>query len=280
MEKVKRFPADYHLHSSFSYDTKHPARVMVEAAIEKRLGEICFTEHKDLDPDFELTKFYKDEPYTREIDRLAGEFESKIFIRKGIEIDYTSRVTGEFEKFLSTNNFDFVLASVHALEGDFVGPKFFKNHDPKTAYRDYFQEVLALSRLTSFDVVGHLDYVKRFGSKKLPLDPQKHEPVLREILENLIKNGKGLELNTAGWRHELGEPYPSPYILRLYREMGGEIVTLGADAHRPADLAYSFDRGISLLSEIGFNGIYVFKARKPEKIFFDSKSRENLLLPN
>jgi histidinol-phosphatase (PHP family) len=257
---------DYHFHSAYSFDSEAPPVDMVEEALKKGLKEICFTEHKDLEPQYFVVDFYDDSRVTASIKALQREYAGRIRIKKGVELDFQTETIPDFEKFIDTYKFDYILASVHALEHEFVGPEFFHRKKPDEAFRLYFDEVLSLSTLKSFDILGHLDYVKRHSPVKL--NPEKYESVLRRILDNIISNGKGVELNTSGWRHAPGEPYPSPFILKLYREMGGEIVTIGSDAHNAGDMGRDIDRGLKLLEEIGFSGIYLFEDRKKEKIYF------------
>jgi histidinol-phosphatase (PHP family) len=257
---------DYHFHSLYSFDSETPPVEIVETALKKGLKEICFTEHKDLELQYFVVDFYDDSRVSASINALKREYGERIKIRKGVELDFQTETIPDFEKFVETYEFDFILASVHAIEHDFVGPEFFETREPDRAFELYFDEVLSLSRLTSFDVLGHMDYVKRHSPVKL--NPGKYKEIFRQILGNIIKNGKGIELNTSGWRHNPGEPYPSTYILKMYREMGGEIITVGSDAHKAEDIGRDFDKALKLLEETGFTGVYVFENRRMMKINF------------
>jgi len=259
---------DYHIHSSFSLDSETPAREIVEAAIEKQLCEICLTEHKDIDPYYKWTDYYRDEPFQREVKNLQRQFGKSIKIKKGVEMDFQAEMVEEFENFLQRFDFDFVISSVHALEHEFIGSDFFESRDPDKSHRDYLEEVLSLSRLKSFDVIGHLDYIKRHSWKFLNFEPLRYEKIFREIFSNLIKNKKGLEINTSGFKHVHGQPYPSFELVKIFREMGGEIVTIGSDAHRAQDVGKDIEKGVEVLKKAGFDGFYVFEKRKPLKILF------------
>jgi len=259
---------DFHIHSMFSEDSNTPTDDVVSSAIERGLSQICFTEHKDLDVFYKGADYYNDGDYSAEIKKLKDKYRGTIEIRKGVEIDFQVGTIPLFEEFLKKYSFDFVLASVHVLSHEFVDDDFFRKNDPDKSYREYLEQVLALSKRTSYNVVGHLDYVKRFGSEFLAFEPEKYRDILVEILGNIIHNNRGIELNTAGWRHPHGESYPSPYILKLYRKMGGEIITIGSDAHVAKHVGSSIGRAIKLLSEVGFDGLYVFRNRIPQKILF------------
>ena len=111
---------------------------------------------------------------------------------------------------------------------------------------------------------GHLDYVVRYGpTKNDSYTYQKHADVFDKILSVLIENGKGIELNTGGFRSGLSQPNPCVEILKRYRALGGEIITVGSDAHAPKDIAADFDRACALLKECGFAYYCVFQKRIP-----------------
>ena len=114
---------------------------------------------------------------------------------------------------------------------------------------------------------GHIDYVVRYGpDKNTYYSYADYADVIDEILKQLIHNGKGIEVNTAGFKYGLGHPNPCEDILKRYRELGGEILTLGADAHQPEHIAYDFQRLPKLLQTCGFSYYTVFKNRKAQFI--------------
>lgn len=254
--------SDFHTHSRFSLDSDAPTEEMVKAAIKAKLSHICITEHKDTDPFYEDVDYYRDEPFTREIERLRKKYSNSIQVQKGVEIDCQKGVTGDIISFLDNHTFDFVLASVHILKHRFFDTSYFEDYDALQTYRDYLDELLYLSRQTFFDVMGHMDYVKRFGNAFLPLDHLQFEEEYRQILKNLIANGRGIELNTAGWRHPHGECYPAEIVLKWYKELGGEIITIGSDAHTPEDVGKDGQRARQMLQNLGFNGTWIFESRK------------------
>ncbi len=112
---------------------------------------------------------------------------------------------------------------------------------------------------------GHLDYVVRYGpTKNEKYTYAKHADIFDQILTHLIENGKGIELNTNGLRTGLGQPNPCADIIRRYRELGGEIITIGSDAHTPVDIASHFDEACDLLKACGFRYYCIFQSRMPE----------------
>lgn len=272
------FSADYHSHSSFSEDSNTPAEAMVLGAIKRELAEICLTEHKDLDPFYPGRDFYDDRIYTQEVNRLNDKYCGLIKVKKGIELDYQSETEERFKEFLGNHEFDFVIGSVHALEHYFVDKAYFRGKDPQRVFRAYLEEVAALSRLDCHDVIGHPDYITRHAPEGQMIQVDKYRDLLTDIFENVIKNRRGIEINTAGWRHGIGKAYPSLEILKLYRQIGGEIVTIGSDAHRDDDVGRDFSRAASLLKDAGFSGFYVYDKRIPEKVLFEDEGNSPVLI--
>ncbi len=257
---------DCHIHSKFSFDSCADSEDMVKQAIQVGLSVVTFTEHKDLEPTYEFLNYYKDKPYTENIERLREKFSKDIKVLKGVELDFQSYTKGDFVEFTKRYQFDFVIGSVHALEHYFVDEDYFKAKNPVGVFKEYFKEVERLSMCDGFDVIGHMDYVKRYGVLFERIDYPYFEPIFVNIFKNIIERGKGIELNTSGWRHFPREPYPNLYLLNLYKRMGGEIITVGSDAHKVEDVGRDISRAIELLKEIGFKYVYYFEKRKPKKI--------------
>ncbi len=185
----------------------------------------------------------------------------------GIEIGLQPHVLSDNLAVTGGYPFDFVIGSSHCVNGtDVYYPAFYEGKTEEAAYREYFEAVLEnVSSGADFDVYGHLDYIVRYGPDKNKFySYEKYSDIIDEILRRLIAAGKGIELNTAGFRYGLGHPNPTEEILRRYRELGGEILTLGADAHKPEQIACAFERLPELLKNAGFHYYTVFKKRKPE----------------
>ena len=132
-------------------------------------------------------------------------------------------------------------------------------------YRAMFEETLTIvKRVDDFDSLGHLDYIVRYGrEQERSYSYDANKEIIDEILKHLIANGKGLELNTAGLKYGLPFAHPYPEILRRYRELGGEIITVGSDGHKPEHLAYDFQKVEGILSACGFKYYTEFRQRKP-----------------
>ncbi len=259
---------DTHMHCHFSGDcTAHPEE-MILSAQEKGLGGICFTDHLDYDYKEDPALFLLDvDAYQKEILALQAKYENNMSIHWGIEIGLQPHVVNNNLKITQQYPFDFVIGSSHVVHGqDPYYPPFYEGRTEDDAYHEYFMSILEnINTDADYDVYGHLDYVVRYGPNKNQFySYEKYADIIDEILRQLIAKGKGIEINTAGFKYGLGHPNPTEAILRRYRELGGEIITIGADAHKPEHVAYAFDRVPQILKDAGFTHYTVFKKRKPE----------------
>lgn len=263
--------ADCHMHSSISGDSTAPMEDMAKRALELGLTHICFTEHHD--PDFiylpgeeEIFELNTDS-YLYELLKLKEKYKGRLEIGFGVELGLQPHLKRQHALYAKAYEFDFIIGSSHLCNRkDPYYPEFFQDRSEEEAHREYFEAALECARtLSYFDVYGHLDYVVRYGpTKNDSFTYQKHADVFDKILTILIGNGKGIEINTGGFRAGLNQPNPCADILKRYRELGGEIITVGSDAHNAKDIAADFDRAHDILKECGFKYYCVFKNRIPE----------------
>lgn len=266
---------DCHMHSSFSADSPTPMEDMIKQAIQARLTGICLTEH--LDPDYPKTpdnlEFSLDIPsYHSQLMKLKDAYREQIEIHFGIELGLQLHLGEYFHDLLEKYPFDFVIGSSHLVHGaDPYYPEFFQGRSEQRAYMEYFESILEnLSAFDEMDTYGHLDYIVRYGPNQNKFYSYgRYRDILDEILRKLIKKNVGLEVNTGGYHYRLGEPNPCTAIIRRYKALGGEIITIGADAHTPDKVGYAFDRAAQVLKECGFRYYTVFKERKPEFLPLD-----------
>ena len=223
---------DAHMHTRFSEDSDASVHSMLDAAIERGMEAVCITDHLDKDfpqtPDFPAGAFLFDlGNYFQRLTQLKEEYQKKLEVRIGVEIGLQPHLGEYYRNLTEKYPFDFVIGSVHLIHGqDPYYRTFFEGRSEEYSYKKYAEEI-------------------------------------DEILKILIAQGKGLEMNMAGMKYGLGFPNPHPDVIRRYRELGGEIVTIGADAHRPEHVAFDYEQAGEILTGCGFSYYAEFKGRKP-----------------
>lgn len=260
--------ADVHMHSTFSSDSQSSPEEMILGSIDKGLEMICFTDHFDKDnTDWGAEDIFDPEEYFRVLVPLQEKYRGQIEVRIGVEIGMQPYLAAFYEEFVNKYPFDFVIGSAHSIQkSDIAFGKLLKMYSDEELYRLTLEEILEDVRgHDSFDVLGHLDYVVRYGKdKEKKYSYEKYADVIDEILRILISKGKGLELNMSGLKYGLPFAHPHPDVLKRYRSLGGEIITVGADGHRPEHIAYDFHKAENILKACGFEYYTEFRGRKPE----------------
>ena len=269
--------ADMHMHTCFSTDSQACPRDMAEEAVRKGLKTICFTDHFDKD-DLEWGEegIFDVDAYFTEMQKLQEEYEKKLNIRIGIELGLRTYLKEYYEKLTKKYPIDFIIGSVHnvpfkkdtngnQLYTDPAAEKLFADRTDQEAYRLMMETTLEnVKVMDCFQSLGHLDYIVRYGKmREKTYSCAEYTDLIDEILKQLIEKGKGLEVNAAGLKYGLPFAHPHPDVLRRYRELGGEIVTIGADAHKPEHIAYDFGKVEELLKACGFKYYTEFSKQKP-----------------
>lgn len=262
---------DYHVHSNFSADCNVDMEEMINHAIEIGIKEISFTDHIDYDyQDSSITFEFDIDPYIERIEYLREKYKGKIKILRGIEIGIQPHIIQKCDSLIEGKTFDFVISSLHTADKkDIHVGTFFMDKTPHECYEKYFNELLICAKnFKNFNVIGHIDLLRRYKNHMKVPDIYHFFDILKEIFKVIIYNGKGIEINTSGFRYGLDDTIPSRNILNLYKSMGGEIITIGSDAHHPNYLGYKFDYAYHLLKEEGFKYITTFEKMKPTFIKF------------
>lgn len=258
--------ADYHVHTGFSYDSESVPEDMIRAAVQKGLQTICITDHHDMDymePGWEIDF----EKYFKVFRKLQEDYRNQIEVLIGIEFGMQAHLGEQIAELARKYPFDYVIGSVHLFDGyDPYYPGYFEGKTDEEGYRRAFEISLENVRnIADFDVLGHIDYIVRYGrNKEQDYSYAKNADYVDEILRILIQNGKGLEVNTGGFKCGLAFTHPHQDILKRYKELGGEIVTIGSDAHAPEHVAYDFYRVGQYLESCGFKYYTEFRQRKPK----------------
>lgn len=265
------YRADSHIHSSFSGDSFEKLESIIERAIELNMDEITITDHLDLDFPEEVNIFELDiNEYIQTLKNLKREYKNNIKIKIGIEIGLQPHLRNAYKEIFQCEDIDFIIGSSHCVNNmDVSDKKFFEKYKKDEAHKLYFEEVLKnIDIFPKISVYGHLDFINRYGRdvyddyKKI--DFEKHKVLIDKILQKLIEKKIGLEVNTSALRYGLRDFHPCRKILKRYRELGGEIITIGSDAHRALDIMRDFDKAIKELKKIGFTKFAVFEKRNVE----------------
>ena len=254
---------DYHLHSNISWDTPTPAQELVNAAKAAGLREICFTDHQD------YACYPNQEEYLLSMDRYKQVYgdlsDPDIVIRKGVEIGLTDWNVKAVDSFLGSYDFDFVIGSVHMVDGgNAYLEDFWSGKTTLQAFTRFLEHTLCCVNLhNNFDVLGHLTFIAKspFNTQKIDVSYSEYREVADEILRELVDKGIGLEINTSA-SDRIGEFLPSEAYLRRYKELGGEIVTMGSDAHTVGRIGLNMDKAAALLKDI-FGYVCTYQNRKP-----------------
>lgn len=260
-------PFDLHSHCDLSFDGKSSAEDMVNRAVELGIKYYALTDHVDLgdhaDPDQDIDSTVKGA--REQLPELRDRYADKVTLIYGAELGQAVHEPDKAERLLEENDYDFVIGSVHNIRGydDFYFLDYNK-FDPKKLLDIYFEELLETAEWGKFDVMAHITYPLRYivGEYGIKIDMQRWKDKLDEIFSALIRNGCGIEINTSGLRQKLNRLMPDVYMVKRFRELGGEILTIGSDAHCTDDLGKGIAEGIKAAREAGFDRISVFKNRK------------------
>ena len=272
---------DYHTHTIFSDDSEYPMEECVKDAIYLGIKEICFTDHVDYGVKYDLKDLKPEEvegkilnvdfeKYFAELDRVRELYKDEISIKNGLEFGIQKHTISKFENLFEKSPLDFVIMSVHEVDDKELWDHSFQ--DGKTEeeyYRLYFENIYYLvQNYHNYSVLGHLDLLKRYDEKDGYNPFVENKEIITKILKYIIADGKGIELNTSTKKYHLDDLMPSRDILRLYLELGGEILTIGSDSHSKKDLCNSLIEELKQeLRDIGFKKFCTFEKMKP--IFYE-----------
>ena len=266
--------ADCHVHSAFSSDSETPVEAMLEAAIQQGRTYFYLTDHHDYD--YPVGEDERDfildlSTYTAKLEALREQYRDKIKIRIGAELGLMAHIADKINAYAASYPFDFLIGSSHLVHGqDPYYAEYYQNKTEKQAYAEYFLSILENAKtFDCFHVYGHLDYVIRYGPNKDKFyNPLDYYDIFKELLTVLIDKGKGIEVNTGSLYKGFAYPHPHETILKWYRQLGGEIVTVGSDAHVPQYVGYGFEQAEALLKRCGFHHYTLFDAGKPQQMTF------------
>lgn len=280
--------ADYHLHCEYSDDSNEPMENQIQEAITLGLDEMCFTDHVDYgikrdwdDPEgiiirhaiehgkeVDLVLANVNYPkYFEALNMYQKKYASSISIKKGLEFGIQSITVDAYEKLYASyqDDLDFVLFSMHQVNNlEFWTQDFQKGKTQKEYNDEYYKEIYqTMQMFHHYSCLAHLDLMARYDENGIyPFENEKD--IIAEILKYAIRDGKGIEINTSSWKYGLKDTQPSRAILKLYKDLGGKIITVGSDAHETKYLASHIKDAYAILkNEIGINEICTFDHMQP-----------------
>lgn len=269
--------ADCHLHTSFSGDSTASMETQIQSGLQRGLTHMCFTDHYD--PAFPYEKNPDVAPGTFELDyasyraeflKMKEKYKCVIELRFGIELGLQPHLAPFLREYTASHtDLDFIIGSNHLCDGfDPYYPDFLVGRTEEEALSLYLEETL--TNITCFDDIdscGHLDYIARYLPHRDQIYTYKaFADRIDPILTMLIRKGIALEVNTSPLVKGFRYCNPLPDVLTRYREMGGELITIGSDAHVPEKIAGCFAETADLLTALGFRYYAVYTNRKPQML--------------
>lgn len=271
---------DCHNHTHNSPDGENESVLeRCARAAELGIGVLAVTDHCEVNRFFSLAH-YGVEPNGYDTYDFGRDFElsmqentaakahtpAGVKLLCGIELGQATHELALAEHVYADVRLDFVIGSMHQLPGwdDFAFLDYSKV-DAAALFHENLQEIARLASTDTYDVLGHITYALRYmaaAGVHLELAPYREE--LAEIFQIVIAKGKGIEINTSGLRQAYGDTFPNLECLKLYRDLGGEILTIGSDAHSNLDLGKGIAQGLDIARAAGFTNISYFEKHEPQ----------------
>jgi len=250
--------ADNHVHSNNSGDARDSLLDACRRAAEIGLSQITFTEHIDFEFTDECYGTFDYSRYKSEMAAAREEFEGRLSIYAGVEIDFQERFRSRIEDFLSDKEFDYILGAAHYVDNLILSKhqEYFPGKDEREAYEPYFEVVWAAVNSGLFDAIAHLDLCKRYGTLYYgPFRVERYESTIKSILGAVVGQGLALELNTSGLRQAPRETFPGPEVLEMYAKLGGRRIVIGSDAHKAEDVGAGLAEAGRIVASLGLSEI-------------------------
>ena len=256
--------SDCHCHSNCSFDADDPVNMLCENAIRQGLYALTVTDHCECNVYHQTGALSSIRQSFLETKKAAALFQGELRVLKGIELGQPM-VNPELAKsILEKHEFDYVIGSVHKIGTLTLSNVAYNAHNVEDICLNYLDAIYELADEGDFDCLGHIDMIRLYAAKQgTPLDMLEYEDQLVPILRRVIERGKGIEINTTGFRQEISTTLPNLDLLKLYRSLGGQIVTIGSDAHCTADIGSGWSESAILAKQAGFDYVTLYEKRRP-----------------
>lgn len=255
---------DLHNHTSLCNHAEGEVYEYIESAIKKKIDFFGFSDHNPMnfDPTYRM-KFEELNTYFNLVDEVKEKYKSSITILKGLEVDYLPQYHSDI---VLNSDVDYLIGSIHFLKGwGFDNPEFigrYKTENIDELWKLYFKEIENMANSKLFQIVGHIDLMKVF--KFMPKE-NRVEDLIQPALQSIKKSGMAIEVNGAGYRKPIGEPYPSLSIIKMIFDMNIPI-TLSSDSHSPAQVGIYLEKLEREIKRIGFSEVAIFRNKNLELI--------------
>lgn len=267
---------DYHTHHARCGHAVGSLEEYVRRGIEIGLSQIGLSDHMPLlhvDPAAyypEMAMPMEELPrYVEEAFSLKEKYRGQIDVRVGLEGDYIEGWEKQIESIVRAYPWDYVIGSVHFLGewdvSDFRQVHHWEGQDVLAVYERYYVAVAKAAATGFYDIMGHLDVIKRFGHRPDAARQSETEALERRALEAVRAAGVAMELNASGLSKPVAEMFPSRRVLAAAIEMGIPL-TVGSDAHDPMKLSEHLDKARALLHELGVRELATFEKRSRKMI--------------
>ncbi|MGY5484159.1 histidinol-phosphatase HisJ [Paenibacillus sp. ALE2] len=267
---------DYHTHHSRCGHAIGSLEEYVQQGIRLGLDQLGLSDHMPL-LHVEPANYYPEMAmpmdelprYVEECLELKERYKGQIDIRVGLEGDYIEGWEREIEDIIHAYPWDYVIGSVHFLGEwdvtDFRQVHHWEGKNVLEVYRTYYDAVSKAAATGLYDIMGHLDVIKRFGHHPKPEEKEELRELERSALSAVARSGRAMELNASGLSKPCAEMFPSRRMLEEAFTLGIPL-TIGSDAHDPAKLAEHLEKARALLYEVGYRELAVFQHRERSRV--------------
>lgn len=248
---------DYHIHTENSFDSLAKMEDYCIKALDLGLVEVAFMEHYDMNPKDESKGYFSYHKYMDDIKYCRWKYGDRLKITAGLELGEPHEYWEHHEEYKKDKFFELFIGSVHFVNGDVIHRNYEDWETTEKIYMDYFQALLKTAKTGNFNILGHIDVIKRYLPEKAgKFNPYPFKEIIYEVLREVIDKNIAVEINSSGIRQKLKEPLPAYEILSWYRSLGGKNIVFGSDAHRIEHLAGDYklaEEGIRILGFSGFS---------------------------
>ncbi len=275
---------DCHTHTHNSFDAENDTVIeRCEKALKLGITAMAVTDHCEANRFYPMEHYGVAQPsendvynYKKDYENSVSEvteakehYKGKLNLICGLELGQATADDKVADIICADKRIDFIIGSMHELPGreDFYFLDYSKL-DVDKLMEENFSEVYKLCKQDKFDVLGHLTYSLRYieGEQKIKVDIEKYRDIIAEIFSEIIRNKKGIEINTSGLRQAYGKTFPSLEYIELYKDLGGEIITFGSDCHCTADLGAGISEGMNIAKQAGFEKAAYYLKHEPHFI--------------